>query len=55
MKPWIKELLIKGRIVPDTILRSFKYKEFKEEREQIVKIRYNKKKIKKENSKYYIS
>ena len=50
MKPWLKELLIKGRIVPDTILRSFKYKEFKEEREQIVKIRYNKKKIKKENS-----
>lgn len=49
MKPWIKSLLINGRIIPDTILRSSSYKELKEEREQNVKLRYNKKKIKKEN------
>lgn len=49
MKPWIKELLIEGRIVPETILRSIKYKEFKEIREENVKNRYDKKRIKKEN------
>lgn len=49
MKTWTKELLINGRIVPETILRNFKYKEFKEERERNVKMRYDKKRIKKEN------
>ena len=49
MKPWLKKLLIEGRIVPDTIIRSFRYKEFKEQREENVKKRYDKKRIKKEN------
>ena len=49
MRSWIKNLLIEGRIVPDSIIRSIKYKEFKEKREENVKIRYNKKEIKKEN------
>lgn len=49
MKAWTKELLIEGRIVPDTVLRNFRYKEYNEEREKNVKMRYNKKKIKKEN------
>lgn len=50
MKAWIKNLLINGRLIPDTLLRNSSYKELKEEREQNVKLRYNKKKIKKENS-----
>ena len=49
MKPWIKNLIKEGRIVPDSIIRSFKYKEFKEIREKNVKNRYDKKQIKKEN------
>ena len=47
MKPWLNKLLIEGRIVPDTIIRNFRYKEFKEEREKNIKMRYNKKEIKK--------
>ena len=49
MKTWIKKLLIEGRIVPDTLLRNYSHKELKEERERNVKMRYDKKRIKKEN------
>lgn len=49
MKAWLKSLFVNGRIVPDTVLRSYSNKEMKEEREEKVKMRYNKKEIKKEN------
>lgn len=49
MKTWLKKLLIEGRIVPDILLRNYSYKELKEERERNVKMRYEKKRIKKEN------
>ena len=30
MRSWIKNLIIEGRIVPDTVLRNFRYKEYNE-------------------------
>lgn len=49
MRAWIKNLLVEGRIVPDTVLRHYNSKVLREERELKVKMRYNKKEIKAEN------